>query len=109
MSPHRFVKAAVKGIAKAIARALLRPICLLIVCSLAAAAGASAQELPPPAYLASVDGDASIVRDGEVQPAVVNMPFVTGDRLRTGAGKVEIAFPDGSAVEVGEYSEVEAM
>ena len=37
------------------------------------------------------------------------MPFVAGDRLRTGAGRVEIAFPDGTAIEVGEDSEVEAI
>src|SRR4029434_2899386 len=37
------------------------------------------------------------------------MSFVAGDRLRTGSGRVEIAFPDGTAIEVGEYSEIEAI
>ena len=37
------------------------------------------------------------------------MPFVQGDRLRTEAGRVEIQFPDGTAIEVGEYSLVEAV
>ena len=37
------------------------------------------------------------------------MPFVPGDRLRTGAGRVEIFFADGSGIEVGEDSEVESI
>jgi hypothetical protein len=48
-------------------------------------------------------------RDGVAEPAVQNMPFVAGDRLRTAAGRAEIVFPDGSGLEVGEYSEVEAV
>ncbi len=70
---------------------------------------ARAQEAPPPAYLAVVEGAATLERDGEAQPAVVNMPFVTGDRLRTAAGHVEIDFPDGTTIEVAAYSEVEAV
>jgi hypothetical protein len=70
---------------------------------------ASAQEAPPPAYLAVVEGAATLERDGELLPATQNMPFVTGDRLRTANGRVEIAFPDGSAIEVAEYSEVECL
>src|SRR5258706_13110959 len=58
----------------------------------------------PPAYFAMVEGTATLVRDGEAQPAVRDMPFVTGDRLRTDAGRVEIDFPDGTTIEVGSYS-----
>ncbi|PYR45164.1 MAG: hypothetical protein DMF95_21385 [Acidobacteria bacterium] len=70
---------------------------------------ARAQEPLPPAYLAVVEGTATLERDGEAQPAVVNMPFVPGDRLRTAAGRVEIDFPDGTTIEVAAYSEVEAV
>jgi hypothetical protein len=70
---------------------------------------ARAQEAAPPAYLAVVEGTATLERDGEVQPAVRDMPFVSGDRLRTEAGRVEIDFPDGTAIEVDAYSEVEAL
>jgi hypothetical protein len=77
----------------------------LLVCSAAHAQESTA----PPAYIAIVDGTATLERNGEAQPAVRNMPFVAGDRLRTEAGRVEIDFPDGSAIEVGEYSEVEAL
>jgi len=71
---------------------------------------AIAQEQPPPAYLAVVEGAATIEHGGgESEPAVRDMPFVEGDRLRTENGRVEIQFPDGTAIEVGEYSLVEAL
>ena len=71
---------------------------------------AVAQEQPPPAYLAVVEGVATIEHGGgESEPAVRDMPFVEGDRLRTGNGRVEIQFPDGTAIEVGEDSLVEAL
>ena len=70
---------------------------------------ARAQEAPPPAYLAVVQGVAMLERNGESEPAVRDMPFVEGDRLRTENGRVEIQFPDGTAIEVGEYSVVEAV
>ena len=38
-----------------------------------------------------------------------DMPFVEGDRLRTENGRVEIQFPDGTALEVAENSLVEAV
>src|SRR5262245_36218504 len=62
-----------------------------------------------PAYLVLVEGDATLERDGESIPATVNMPFVPGDRARTGNGRVQIAFPDGTAIEVGEGSIVECV
>src|SRR5258707_1372160 len=82
---------------------------LAAVCLLGFAQSARAQEAPPPAYLAVVDGAATLERDGEIQPAVRDMPFVPGDRLRTTNGRVEIVFPDGTAIEVAENSEVEAL
>lgn len=48
-----------------------------------------------------------IERDGELLPAVVNMPLVQGDRLRTENGRVQILFPDGSAIDVDQYSDIE--
>ena len=89
--------------------ALLRHVCLVATIACAGALGVHAQEAQPPAYLAVVNGDATLERAGEAEAAMANMPFVAGDRLRTGAGRVEIVFPDGSAIEVGENSEVEAL
>src|ERR1700704_1883414 len=88
---------------------LLRQVCFATTIALAGAFGVSAQETAPPAYLASVAGEATLERDGVAEPATRNMPFVPGDRVRTAAGRVEIVFPDGSGIEVGEYSEVEAV
>jgi len=86
------------------ARNLAAVMFVLIACVFA-----QAQESTPPAYLAVVEGTATLLRAGEVQPALRDMPFVTGDRLRTEDGRVEIDFPDGSAIEVGSHSEVEAL
>ncbi len=83
---------------------------LLGVCVWGVAAGvAGAQEAPPPAFLAVVEGNATLEREGEVVPAEQNMPFVQGDRLRTLDGRVQIVFPDGTAIEVAENSEVECI
>jgi hypothetical protein len=89
--------------------ALLRQVLLITAIAGAGALHADAQDAQPPAYLTVVTGEATLERAGESEPATANMPFVAGDRLRTGAGRVEIAFPDGTAIEVGEYSEVEAI
>ena len=89
--------------------ALLRQVSVVTAIACAGALHADAQDAQPPAYLTVVTGEATLERAGEGEPATANMPFVAGDRLRTGAGRVEIAFPDGTAIEVGEYSEVEAI
>ena len=89
--------------------ALLRHVCLVAAMTTFGAHAAHAQESQPPAYLAAVTGDVTLERAGETEPAAVNMPFVAGDRLRTGNGRAEIAFPDGSGIEVGPDSEVEAV
>src|SRR5689334_7949113 len=62
-----------------------------------------------PAYMSAVEGNVTLERAGETQPATINMPLVDGDRLRTSVGRVDISFPDGSAVEVAPYSEVEML
>src|SRR5262245_28796041 len=85
---------------------------LLGVCLCGAIAStALAQEptAPPPAYLAVVEGNATLLREGEAVAAEPNMPFVQGDRLRTADGRVQIVFPDGTAIEVAENSEVECI
>lgn len=63
----------------------------------------------PPAHISFVEGTATIDRNGEVEPVALNMPVVEGDRVRTSAGRVQIAFPDGSAVDLESNSEVEYL
>ena len=83
----------------------------LVICvALSVATLAHAQEpVPPPAYIAAIEGAATLEREGETTPAVVNMPLVPGDRVQTTAGRVEIRFPDGSGIEVAEFSAVELV
>src|SRR5436190_40984 len=59
-----------------------------------------AQTEPPPAYIGVLDGDVSLIRDGETAAAIVNLPIVNGDRLTTAAGRAEILYPDGAALDL---------
>jgi hypothetical protein len=68
-----------------------------------AAAMAQSSVLPDvdsaaPAHVAYVDGAASLEREGRTENAPLNMPLLSGDRLRTGDGRVEVLFPDGSTL-----------
>jgi len=81
-------------------------LCAAVVCT-SAIAHAQTAPLPPPAYISALDGPATIEREGALQPAALNLPVVAGDRVRTTTGRVEIRFPDGSGIEIGEYSEIE--
>src|SRR5262249_10866012 len=51
-----------------------------------------------PAHLAVVDGAVTLEREGQAQPADVNVALLTGDRLRTERGRAEVLFGDGSAL-----------
>lgn len=68
----------------------------------ASAQDAATTEAPP--HVAVVDGTATLDREDGVEPATPGMPLVPGDRLRTESGRVEILFPDASALAVDEYS-----
>ena len=92
-------------------RSTLRIATVFILCALVGAHIVRAQEPPnaeaSPAYIAVVDGAATLERDGVAQAAAVNEPFVPGDRIRTAAGRVEVLFPDGTALDVDEHSAVD--
>jgi hypothetical protein len=74
-----------------------------------AAASAYAQDAAPPAHISFVDGSAVVYHAGdESEPAVINMPVVQGDRIRTlGRAHVEVMFPDGASIAIDPESEVE--
>src|SRR5262245_15727646 len=63
-------------------------------------------DIPPP-HLARVDGAATLDREDVSEPATNGMPLVPGDRVRTESGRVELLFPDGSVLDVDEYSTIE--
>jgi hypothetical protein len=58
----------------------------------------------PPAHVSVVEGTATLERDGQVQTAVVNVPVLAGDRVRTRDGRVEVVFADGSTIDVDQSS-----
>jgi hypothetical protein len=68
-----------------------------------------AQDAAPPAHIAFAEGSASLDREGQSQPVTGGVPFLVGDRLRTSGGRVEVLFPDGSALDIDEYSSVELL
>jgi hypothetical protein len=86
------------------------------------AAGAMAQaqipaEAPPPtpaqfdapAYVAVVDGAATLERDGRIETAPLNMPLVGGDKLRTTDGRVEVRFADGGRLMLDSHTSVDLL
>src|ERR1051326_1715894 len=75
---------------------------LLALSSVALASRVHAQADLPPAQIALLDGDVSLLRDGQPITAIVNMPVVAGGRLTTTAGRVEVLFPDGVALDLDE-------
>ncbi len=65
------------------------------------AAAALAQEpaaVDAPAHISFVDGAAVLERDGRPDNSPASMPVFAGDRVRTGNGRVEILFADGSTL-----------
>jgi hypothetical protein len=85
---------------------LSNSVCIAVLL-FATATSVFAQDTPAPAHIAFVDGSATVEHEGQAQPATSGLPFLPGDRLRTAAGRVELLFPDGSALEVDEYAAVD--
>ncbi len=75
------------------------------ICSFLVAGSARAQD--PPAHLAFVDGSASIAREDDLLDATAGHALVPGDRLRTGTGRAELWFPDGSALSLDSHTSLE--
>src|SRR5437773_8584716 len=80
----------------------LTGVAVVAIALFAVAVPARAQTDIPPAFVAVLDGDVMLVREGQTTNAIVNMPVVAGDRLATGAGRVEVLFPDGAALDLDE-------
>jgi Family of unknown function (DUF6600)/FecR protein len=73
-----------------------------------ASAPAITQEpVDPPAHINFVDGSAVLERDGQPDTAPLNMPLLSGDRIRTENGRVEILFADGSTLHLDLHSSVD--
>ena len=61
----------------------------------------------PPAHISVVDGTAALERDGRRDTDLTSMPVLSGDRLRTQAGRVEVLFADGSALHLDDNTVVD--
>ena len=62
-----------------------------------------------PAHVSYVDGTATVERDGDTETVAVNAPVVAGDRLQTTSGRLEVLFPDGSVLDLDEYSSADVL
>jgi len=51
-----------------------------------------------PAHIAHVEGAVTLEREGRPENSPLNMPLLSGDRLKTLDGRVEVLFADGSAL-----------
>ena len=51
-----------------------------------------------PAHVSHVEGTVTLEREGRPENSPLNMPLLSGDRLKTLDGRVEILFADGSAL-----------
>jgi hypothetical protein len=72
-------------------------------------APASAQDASsdPPAHVSVVDGTATLERDGRPETSPTSMPLLSGDRLRTENGRLEVLFADGTTLHLDTYSTVD--
>ena len=52
----------------------------------------------PPPHISLVEGAATLKREGRAEPAVSSMLLLTGDRLRTESGRIEVLFTDQSVL-----------
>lgn len=63
-----------------------------------------------PAHVAHVEGTVSLEREGRPEHSPLNMPLLSGDRLRTGAdGRVEVQFADGSTLHLDTRSTIDVQ
>jgi len=74
---------------------------LLLLCVVTPAASqppATSESFSAPAHISFVEGAVTLERDGRIDDAPGSMPLLSGDRLRTRAGRAEILFADGSTL-----------
>ena len=90
-------------------RRLAFSLCLAALGSLTVPAYAQEPDLGAPAHVALVEGAASLERDGRTEASALNMPLLTGDRLRTADGRVEVLFEDGSTLHLDSATTIDVQ
>jgi hypothetical protein len=81
----------------------------LAVPAVPAHAQESQQDNGAPAYVAYIDGSATLEREGRSETSPLNMPLMSGDRLRTDDGRAEVLFDDGSALHLDERTTIDVQ
>src|SRR5436190_17817855 len=69
----------------------------------------SEAETVPPAHVAYVEGTVTLEREGRSDSSPLNVPLLSGDRLRTADGRVEVLFADGSTLHLDARSTVDVQ
>ncbi|HKW02391.1 MAG TPA: DUF6600 domain-containing protein [Vicinamibacterales bacterium] len=96
----------------------LAAVLVLALCPLTGGAQGVSDQTPPvqtytrddvPAHFAVVDGAVTLEREGQAQPADVNVALLAGDRVRTERGRAEILFGDGSALDLDNDTSVDFL
>ncbi len=77
------------------------------VCGLPLAA--PAQDFQTPSHISYAEGSVRVEREGASEEPGAGWVLLPGDRIRTAAGRVEILFPDGSALAVDEYTVLDIL
>ena len=80
---------------------------LLLFANSSASAQDSARPEGAPAHVSFVEGVATLEREGRIDDAPQNMPLLSGDRVRTRGGRVEILFADGSTLHLDQNSAID--
>ncbi|MBI1873053.1 MAG: FecR domain-containing protein [Acidobacteria bacterium] len=62
-----------------------------------------------PAHVSLLDGAAVLEREGRAEELHAGLALLQGDRIKTAVGRVEILFPDGSALYLDEYTQVDFL
>jgi hypothetical protein len=66
-------------------------------------------EIAAPAHVAHVEGNVVLERDGKPENAPLNMPLLSGDRIKTLDGRVEILFGDASTLHLDSRSTLDVQ
>src|SRR5436190_3817388 len=60
-----------------------------------------------PAHVAYLEGAVTLEREGRADASPLNVPLLSGDRLRTADGRVEVLFADGSTLHLDARSTID--
>jgi hypothetical protein len=85
-------------------------VCLIGAASTVAAQTTPSPTAPPPiAHVSALDGAASLDRDGITDALTPGWPLLSGDRIRTDSGRVEVLFTDGSALHIDQATSADIL